>query len=74
MSASLSIGSDTTPLIDTMLGKVARLLWRKFVHLGNKKSIKLNWWPGQGLGRVSVRTWTLPLKAQIPGRPQTVQV
>lgn len=74
MSASLSIGSDTTSLIDTMLGKVARLLWHKFVHLGNKKSRKLNWWPGQGLGRVSVGTWTHPLKAQIPGRPQTVRV
>ena len=65
MSAFLLVGSDTTALIDTVIGKVTCLLWGKFVHLGSKKNRKLNWWPGQGLGRVSVGMWTHPLRAQI---------
>lgn len=51
------------PQLDTMIGNGICLYWHKFVHSGNKKSRKLNWWPREGLGRVSAGMQAPPFKA-----------
>lgn len=62
MSATSSVGADRTPLVDTMMEKVALFCWCKFVYLGIKTHRKMNLWHGEGLGKYPQECGLIHLK------------